>query len=203
MNPPTPQELRTLLSQKPAVYDFPYGADDAQERQATFSRLSQEALDAAWYIFRTLILAEETSEGPGELSIGALLSADHSNLPEELQELVCSDDWRLLVFSGESGTLYDFNGWPGDNQAGGAVFYRSGESTPFEVFSNGDTRLTPTLARFDDVVRWYEKRRIADFCDKCDQWTPPFKLCAACGEWCCPYCKALYERMCSDCGPGG
>jgi hypothetical protein len=96
---------------------------------------------------------------------------------DELQYF--SVDWRLRVFAGPTGTVYDFNGWPGDNECGGAVFYpadegapgreagsapgREGEAggapLPIDVFANSDEHLTPLHFEFRAMVAIYARER--------------------------------------------
>jgi hypothetical protein len=84
---------------------------------------------------------------------------ERAELDGDDEELICSDDWRLRIFRGSGGTVYDFNGWPGDNECGAGVFYPANGDEPVDIFGNGDEDLVPAEDEFSDLVQEYSARR--------------------------------------------
>lgn len=75
-------------------------------------------------------------------------------------ELVISDDWNVRIYRTTKGILYDWNGWPGDNECGTGVFY-SNDGTVVKIFDNSDQCLQPQPgARFNSFTDVYEKIRL-------------------------------------------
>jgi hypothetical protein len=71
-----------------------------------------------------------------------------------------SDDWRLVASKGLGGSvLYDFNGWPGDNELGGGAVVAAPGDHPALVFLNQDQDLRPVRPEYAKAVRKYGRVR--------------------------------------------
>jgi hypothetical protein len=75
-----------------------------------------------------------------------------------------SADWRLILHENKDSMLCDFNGWPGDNEDGGGIYFEKTSGLTTHVFDNGDSSLSvpknhyPTIA-LQKIIRKYEKKR--------------------------------------------
>ena len=79
---------------------------------------------------------------------------------EWIMERQYSPDWRLVVFENDVGILYDFNGWPGDNEAGVGLYRpKAGGSDDvlvyYKIFTNSDMDLESEYADHTLIVSSY------------------------------------------------
>ncbi len=146
------------LQAVPEIYDFDLSQTPGQ-RAEMLKNLPPDARVAVLDILIRHVL--DGYEVPDEnRSLEFLMQTESERLElEEDEDLVCSDDWRLRIFRGSDGTVYDFNGWPGDNECGAGVFYPANGDEPVDVFGNGDEDLVPAEDEFSDLVQEYSARR--------------------------------------------
>jgi len=196
MTSPFPSELKWLLACAPTVVDFPAGQGQ-QERERALGGLAPEARAAMLHVLERYVLAG--FRVPEEFRALRCLMAACGSVPDDspLAELCCSDDWRLRVFANESGTLYDFNGWPGDNEAGAGVFQRPGSCPLVDIFGNGDEDLVAVADEYYEVVRAYARRRRGAVCGYCGDAETDELVCERCISECCARCGG---EACPCCG---
>lgn len=150
--------IQEALQAVPEVYDF----DLSQTPEQRAKMIEELPLDARVAVLDILVRhVLDGYEVPDEnCSLEFLMQTESERAElEEDEELVCSDDWRLRIFRGADGTVYDFNGWPGDNECGAGVFYPANGDEPVDVFGNGDEDLVPAEDEFSDLVQEYSARR--------------------------------------------
>jgi hypothetical protein len=151
--------VRKLLDGLPRIYEF--GLDQSSaERFAAIQSLPSAALDAIAAMHDELVDDCCEAEITGHAAVHMLSTHDGDDTGECI-----SEDWRLRVFGGldddsEYGALYDFNGWPGDNESGLGVYYSANPgSKPITVFTNGDENLVPAHGYLAKTVESYAERR--------------------------------------------
>jgi hypothetical protein len=154
--------VETLLGGTPQIYDFGL-AQSASERQSAIRALSTHAARAILDIIVRMILDGYTLDEP-QKNLAYLMDVedwDREGDGDESDEIhPCSGDWRLRVFEHDGDVLYDFNGWPGDNESGAGVFYAAENSeNPIDVFLNGDEDLVAASDEFGEIVDDYASRR--------------------------------------------
>lgn len=146
-----------VLRAPPEVVDF-LMEESWGGRSEKLQSLTSEARAAMVFILRRVnldYLAEEVPDDPGfcMATEEVLDAAAREDGYDELR--MSSDDWRLRIFRAPEGTLYDFNGWPGDNELGGGVFYPAGGGEPSLIFVNGDEDLSCDCdSEFECNLRW-------------------------------------------------
>ncbi len=150
----------SLLNSTPVVYDFGT-AQSSSERLAAVRALTQHAARATLDILVRIILDWYELEEPQKNLEYLMDVLDLDREDDEADEIrPYSEDWRLRVFEHDGDVLYDFNGWPGDNESGGGVFYAAeNPDTPIDIFGNGDEDLVAASDEFVDVVEDYASRR--------------------------------------------
>jgi len=136
----------------PVIYDF--GLDQTQEdRNKMLTSLSLYERNA---ICKSLSIILHEAGYKACISLNEIEDYMGTNELRRLQEYRdeeydFSPDWRLTIFSGEFGTLYDFNGWPGDNEMGVGLlrlswnFSEHHSDNLTEVYSNGDQSICPFI----------------------------------------------------------
>jgi hypothetical protein len=168
---PPPARLQSLLSAEPVVYSFDPNQTGA-ERRALMAQVPPDAQDAARTIMLYYILAwclDDGEDGPyaGERAAGRPLLY-YMAAWDEMDEILenedeeirgHSSDWRLAVYDAPGATFYDFNGWPGDNEAGAGLYRSAGARETVLVFTNSDRSLAAARPEHAEVVAWFEARR--------------------------------------------
>jgi len=151
-------EIGELLRTEPRTVFF--GSFQSQEeRMDAIGKLAHQEQEAVLDILvRHILDWYEVSDT--ERSLKYLMQPQ----TDTYDELVCSSDWRLRIFEGPKGVLFDFNGWPGDNERGAGVYYAPDEAAPIDVFDNGDEDLVPSKdapETLGAIVEEYSQRRHA------------------------------------------
>jgi hypothetical protein len=151
-------EIGELLRTKPRVIYFG-GFQSYGERMDAIGKLTQQEQEAVLDILvRHILDGYEVSDTERPLKYLMQPQAD------TYDELVCSSDWRLRIFEGPKGVLFDFNGWPGDNECGAGVYHAADKATPIDVFGNGDEDLVPNKdapETLNAIIEEYSQRRHA------------------------------------------
>lgn len=152
--------VEALLGCTPVVYDFGL-AQSSSERLARVRALSPHAARAALDILVRIILDGYELDGP-QKNLEYLMDVEDLGREEGEDDEIrpFSGDWRLRVFERDGDVLYDFNGWPGDNESGAGVFYTAeAPNNPIDVFLNGDEDLVAASDEFEEAVEDYAARR--------------------------------------------
>jgi hypothetical protein len=151
-------EIGELLRTKPRVIYFG-GFQSYGERMDAIGKLTQQEQEAVLDILVRHIL-DWYKVSDTERSLKYLMQPQ----TDTYDELVCSSDWRLRIFEGPKGALFDFNGWPGDNERGAGVYHVAGKAAPIDVFGNGDEDLVPSKdapETLNAIIEEYSQRRHA------------------------------------------
>jgi len=152
---PTRAILNDCFETDPKVYMF--GADQTKdERTATLKLLSPEALIAAEFAMEH-ILADVLNDGTLDHELQYYMATEDEDIGVDGELRMYSSDWRLQVLETDQGTLYDFNGWPGDNEDGVGVFIS--KLYMGVVFVNVDQSLTTDLQNCDKIIAAYGEVR--------------------------------------------
>ncbi len=150
--------LVQLLETEPTIHEFATKQTN-EERVAMINELNSQARAAMIYVLQKTDMIETACHDYLQYSIPDDDSPDNEMLAYYMQEGCISYNWCLRVFHDEDGNfLYDFNGWPGDNEDGGGVLFNGYE---FEfVFVNGDADLCAIHPMNIEVVESYCQRRM-------------------------------------------
>jgi hypothetical protein len=153
--------VRHLLAHEPTIYDFGVN-QTAEERLAMLHTLSSAERRAVLHIVISISTEcygpLETEEQTLERLMSWIWDAEREYY-HAAHEYTVSDDWRLRVFTSPDGALYDFNGWPGDNENGRGIFCPIAGGPPIVIFRNSDECLQPVDPALGEIIAEYSERR--------------------------------------------
>lgn len=129
--------------------------DTRDERVGRLAELNPTELSAIRKILTAYIL--DDCDLPHDCPLIDLMATADSEHPDEEKDWWRhSYDWRLTVYTAASGYLYDFIGWPGDNESGAGLFQHSGLAGPYHpfvvIYTNSDQKLKARDSANDEVV---------------------------------------------------
>lgn len=192
MEPPlTADSLRELLGTAPTTYSF--RADQTRElRAATMDMVPEAARRAIMAILLEHVLFHRRVGLCADPQPLLYYMATEDEMVADAELRRHSPDWRLDVYYGAEGALYDFNGWPGDNEDGAGLYMSRAEDNLYTVFTNQDQSLAAMSPEHWEVVEEFAEKRAArrsDTCPSCGEWEADLRLvCKECGYHVCTVC---------------
>lgn len=158
---PSTDRLRTLLLKgSPRIFWFEAG-QTAAERAAMVRAVPEAARRLAREIMVRYILEYLSEPEYADKPLLWFMATEDEVTDDVMAEeaRAHSYDWRLILHEDEKGLLCDFNGWPGDNEAGAGLYLARAIGHTALLFSNGDSSLDTEFGWLGAVVRAYQRHR--------------------------------------------
>lgn len=154
--------LAPLAAEGHRIVKFP-STQPPEERAAALASLAPAARTAMRTVFASMLetAGYSASDLDGHKLEFFLMPRDPAQDDHPLSDVIAmSEDWRVIVTPGPEGhTLYDFNGWPGDNELGGGAVVGPEGTKPVLIFTNADRILSPVKPEHADAVEAYDAVR--------------------------------------------
>ncbi len=154
--------LKSFISSDviPIIHEF--GSNQTkEERRIMLSKLCSGEINTICISLTNILedVGYEVNITPHNLQTFMITSSEYYSDKNYDEECHFSPDWRLTIHSGKDGTIYDFNGWPGDNECGVGFLKLLNEFTL--VYSNGDQNICPesTFENMAELFNQFEKKR--------------------------------------------
>jgi hypothetical protein len=160
--------IEKLLFSKPSNIITVSSSDPSNERVNQFAilnELEKEMLgDIMFKILEYGFKSEELNRLPED---PLYYMATHFEVTDDdIHFRMYSDCWSLLIYDDDKGNkIFDFNGWPGDNEHG-FIWFIEHDREPIILFENNDSGLSVHFDDYygellDEIMNSYQERRFS------------------------------------------
>jgi len=158
--------FRQLIRKSPyIIYHINLTHDTTAEDVASVvAKMDPDAIRSLRYAINDILgenIGGEMDETK-DITYYMVVDNDLGNIEDDVERMIrhYTDDWRVRAFIGDSGSFYDCNGWPGDNEHGYGIFVPYPGGPLQVVFNNSDYDLqieSDEFSHLKGLIKEYDK----------------------------------------------